>query len=232
MAKRKRKKTPMPHWPIAVVIVIAIGAALWFGRAHLGKLQLPTIANAPAGVLSVDAAHVDSANDGRRVRVTGMLTADGPARDAQVGISANAALLLRHVEMFAWREHCSGAACSYDTGWGVPADSRKFREPKGHENPPAPFASAQFVAPGLKLGAFGIDPDLLTAQRAPQAYPVTDAGLAPNMAASFSADNGVLYAGGDPAHPQVGMLRVNYRVVQLGAAALEGVQRGTLIKAN
>ncbi|MCE7951206.1 MAG: hypothetical protein DYH18_08895 [Xanthomonadales bacterium PRO7] len=232
MAKRKRKKTPMPRWPIAIVIVIAIGAALWFGRAHLAKLQLPTIGSAPAGVLAVDAAHVDAANDDRRVRVTGMLIADGPARDAQLGIGANAALLLRHVEMFAWREHCSGAACGYDTGWGVAADSHKFREPKGHENPLAPFASAQFVAPGLKLGAFGIDPGLLTAQRAPQAYPVTDTGLAPNMAASFCADNGVLYAGGDPAHPQVGMLRVSFRVVPLGAATLEGVQRGALIRSN
>lgn len=222
----------MPRWPIAVVIVIAIGAALWFGRAHLAKLQLPSIASAPVGVLAVDAAHMDAANDGRRVRVTGMLTADGPARDAQLGITANAALLLRHVEMFAWREHCAGAVCTYDTGWGVPQDSQKFREPKGHENPVAPFASAQFTAPGLKLGAYGIDPSLLIGQRAPHAYPVTDTGLAPNMAASFSADSGVLYAGGDPAHPQVGMLRVSFRVVPLGAATLEGVQRGSRLSAQ
>ena len=67
------------------------------------------------------------------------------------------------------------------------------------------------------------------AQQAPQAHPVSDAGLPPNLAASFSAVNGALYAGGDPAQPQVGMLRVSYRVVPLGAATLEGVQRdGTL----
>jgi hypothetical protein len=36
----------------------------------------------------------------------------------------------------------------------------------------------------------------------------------------------VLYAGGDPAQPQVGMLRVSYRVVALGAASFDAVQRG------
>lgn len=222
----------MPRWPIVALVIIAFAVALWFARARLPALRLPAIATEPAGVLAVDAAHVDAANDGRRVRVTGLLTADGPVRDAQLGVTAAAAVLLRNVEMYQWREHCAAAACGYDTGWGVPVDSRKFRDPQGHENPPAPFAGAQFAAPGLKLGAFGVDAASLVAQHAPQAYPVGDAGLPPNMAASFSAQNGALYAGGDPAHPQVGMLRVSYRIVPLGAATLEGVQRGARLSAQ
>lgn len=215
-----------------VVLAIAIGVAVWAGRGHLPALHLPSPAEAPAGVLVVDAAQVDKANDGRRVRVTGVLSADGPVRDAPLGVSATAAVLLRNVEMYQWREHCAGAACNYDTGWGAPADSSKFREPKGHENPRAPFASAVFAAPGLKLGAFALDPSLLAAQHAPHAYPVSDAGLPPNLAASFSAMNGALYAGGDPAQPQVGMLRLSYRVVPLGAATLEGVQRDGALSAK
>ena len=122
----------MPRWPIAALVVVVVAVALWFARAHLPALRLPAIATEPGGVLTVDAAHVDAANDGRRVRVTGLLTADGPARDAQLGVTAAAAVLLRNVEMYQWREHCAGAACNYDTGWGVPADSRRFRDPKGH----------------------------------------------------------------------------------------------------
>ena len=222
----------MPRWPIAAIVVVAAGAALWFGRAHLPALRLPALNSAPGGVVVADAAHVDAGNDGRRVRVSGMLTASGPARDAQLGVSAAAAVLLRNVEMYEWREHCSGAVCNYDTGWGAPLDSRKFRDPKGHENPPAPFANTEFAAPGLKLGAFAVDAALLGAQHAPRAYPVTEAGLPPNLAASFNAQNGALYAGGDPAHPQVGMLRVSYRSVALGAATLEGVQRGSTLSAK
>ena len=228
---RRRKKSSM-RWPLMAVLAIAIGVAVWAGRAHLPALRLPSLASAPAGVLAVDAAHVDKANDGRRVRITGLLAADGPVRDAQLGVNAIAAVLLRNVELYQWREHCAGSACNYDTGWGVPADSRKFREAKGHENPPAPFTTAVFVAPGLKLGAFGVDAALLVAQHAPQAHPVSDAGLPPNLAASFSAVNGALYAGGDPVRPQVGMLRVSYRVVPLGAATLEGVQRDGALAAK
>ncbi|MGH8091242.1 MAG: TMEM43 family protein [Rudaea sp.] len=220
------------RWPLAIVLAIAIGVAVWAGRGHLPAMRLPTFANAPGGVLAIDATHADAANDGRRVRVTGLLTADGPVRDAQLGVSAGAALLMRNVEMYRWREHCAGMACTYDTGWGVPADSSKFREAKGHENPPAPFAPTVFAAPGLKLGAFGVDATLLVAQHAVRPYPVSDSGLPPNLAASFSAANGALYAGGDPAHPQVGMLRVSYRVVPLGAATLEGVQRGGALSAK
>jgi hypothetical protein len=232
VARRKRKKTALSRWPIAALVVAVVAVALWFGRAHLPALHLPSLASAPAGVLAVDAAHVDKANDGRRVRVTGMLAADGPARDVQLGVSATAAVLLRNVEMYQWREHCAGSACSYDTGWGAPVDSRKFREAKGHENPAAPFAAAVFAAPGLRLGMFGVDAALLVAQHAPQAHPVSDAGLPPNLVASFSAVNGALYAGGDPAQPQVGMLRVSYRVVPLGAATLEGVQREGALSAR
>jgi hypothetical protein len=224
MARRKKKSSM--RWPLAIVLAIAIGVAVWAVRKHLPALHLPSLASAPAGVLAVDAAQVDKANDGRRVRITGLLAADGPVRDAQLGVSATVAVLLRNVEMYQWSEHCAGTACTYDTGWGAPADSSKFREPKGHENSQAPFASAVFAASGLKLGAFGVDATLLTAQHAARTYPVSDAGLPPNLVASFSAANGALYAGGDPAHPQVGMLRVSYRVVPLSAATLEGTQRG------
>jgi hypothetical protein len=222
----------MPRWPIAALVVAAVVAALWLERAHLPSWRLPSPPSAPGGVVAVDATHADAVNEGRRVRVTGLLAAAGPVHDTQLGASAAAAVLLRNVEMYQWREHCAGTACNYDTGWGVPADSRRFREPKGHENPTAPFAAAEFAAPGLRLGAFSVDAALLAIQHAPQAYPVSDAGLPPNLAASFSAQNGVLYAGGDPAHPQVGMLRVSYRIVPLGAATLEGVQRGGALSAK
>lgn len=229
MARRKRKAS-LPGRPIAVLLMAAIATALWFGYRHLNR-QIQESERAKI-LKTVAADKIDPISNGLHERVTGMLTADGPARDAQLGVSAAASVLLRNVEMYQWREHCAGTTCNYDTGWGAPVDSRKFHEPKGHENPVAPFASAQFVAPGLKLGVFGIDPALLNALHSGRAYPVTDAGLPPNLAASFSAQDGALYAGGDPARPQVGMLRVSYRVVPLGAVTLEGVQRDGALSAK
>ncbi|MGH8041475.1 MAG: TMEM43 family protein [Rudaea sp.] len=175
-------------------------------------------------LVNTSTEHIDAANDGRHVRVSGVLSADGPARDPQLGVHADMAVLLRIVEMYQWQEHCADGTCRYAASWGVPVDSHKFREPQGHENPQAPFTAANFAAPGLKLGAFAVDAAVLVAQARSAPLAVSDTALPPNLAASFSAENGSLYAGGDPASPHVGMLRVRYRVVPLGAATLEGVQ--------
>ena len=67
--------------------------------------------------------------------------------------------------------------------------------------------------------------ELVAAQAAGVELPVHAAELPPNLAASFADAGGSLYAGGDPAHPKVGELRISYRVVPLGPVVLTGVQR-------
>jgi hypothetical protein len=179
----------------------------WFGR--LGK--------APVATTSVE-PHPQ--------RINAELAGSGPARDGQLGVSANAAVLFRHVEMYQWQEHCEAAACRYETAWSAPVDSHKFHDRQGHENPSAPFNDAVFFAPGLKLGVYTLDPDLAVAQLQTTEFAVHDANLPPNLAASFGEHDGALYAGGDPAHPVVGEVRIRYRVVPTGPVSLNGVLRG------
>ena len=111
-------------------------------------------------------------------------------------------------------------------------DSHKFRAAKGHENPAAPFNDAIFFAPGLKLGEYAVDQDLLAQQLRASDYAVHDASLPPNLAASFGERDGVLYAGGDPAHPAVGEVRISYRIIASGAVTLSGVLRGGKLVAH
>ena len=49
------------------------------------------------------------------MQVSGRVVASAPARDAQLGISVDDALLFRDVEMYQWREACAGADCRYET---------------------------------------------------------------------------------------------------------------------
>ena len=224
MARRKRKSRGAL---LILVVLLALMAAaawtkrdslsLWFGRMPAGK---PTTAGntTPA--------------EGRVQRISGELKGAGPARDGPLGVSANAAVLFRHVEMYQWQEHCEADGCRYDKAWAAAIDSHKFREPKGHENPPAPFNDSIFFAPGLKVGAYVVDPDLLVAQLHSTDHPVRDANLPPNLAASFSERDGVLYAGGDPAHPAIGEVRIGYRVIADGSVVLDGVVRGDKLVAH
>jgi Transmembrane protein 43 len=225
MARRKRK-TSMPRIAIVVAALALVGVGLWFGVKRMRLMGV--IATVP-----IAADHVDAANEGRKVSVAGRLEISKPARDPQLGISADAPILFRDVSMFQWREHCDGSACRYETGWlRQPVDSHKFRVAAGHENPPFPFADAHFAASEIQLGAFTLDPDLLAASSSAVAYPVHATALPPNLAATFREVNGVLATGNDSGAPAVGEVHVSYRIVPLDSVSLTGVQRGAKLTAN
>lgn len=213
---------------MAVTVLVVAGAAAWFGAKHwnwhLGGYGVPK---------NADADHIDVANEGLRIRVSGKLAFDKLPHDAQLGITADGAVLLRHVEMYQWNERCTPADCTYEPAWSEHhVDASKFRTPAGHENPPFPFSDAHFVAGDIRLGAFAPDVDLLTAQVASQPVAVKASALPPNLAATFRDASGTLYAGDDPEHPKVGALRVSFEMIPAGAASVVGVQRGKRLAAD
>jgi len=224
---RRRRKSPL-RWLLPLGAAAIIAMALWTNRQRVEDMLQGRGSN------SADArAAAGAGNDGKRTHVTGKLEAEGPARDVELGVSANAAVLIRKVEMFQWREHCAAGDCSYEAAWAeTPIDSRRFRHPDGHDNPLPRLGAAVFSAPGLHVGALSVAADLVAAQAAASDLKVRAADLPANLAASFSDADGVLYAGGDLAHPQVGEVRVSYRIVPIGSVELDGIQRGGALAAR
>lgn len=222
----RRKRVARGRLAIAVVVAAAVALILWSNRLRLVE-RFGAAFGQPGAAVDAPADHVDPKNEGRRVRIAGKVEAAQPARDEQIGISANAAILFRDVEMYQWRETCAAGDCRYEQDWSSqPIDSHKFRHPEGHDNPVAPFASTYFDAAGIRLGAYAVDAALVAAQVARVALPVAANELPPNLAATFRVVDGALYAGGDPAHPQAGTVKVSYRVAAPGKVALAGVQHG------
>lgn len=226
MTRRKNKAgSSFVGWLIVLAVLVGIGWWLWTHRARLAEYmpQATTVTSPAAGEKA-----------GEVVRLRGKLQVASPARDTELGISADALVLLRLVETYQWHEQCDGDSCHYALMWSrLQINSNRFREPKGHENPHAPFAAARFEAAGVKLGGFDIDVALAAAQHAPIEYPVKADMLAPNLAATFSVVDGVLYAGGDPAKPQPGTLRIRYRIVPVGGDVdITGVKHGQRIEAK
>ncbi|HEY2394500.1 MAG TPA: TMEM43 family protein [Rudaea sp.] len=231
MARGRRKSSRFRLLLLAAVVIVA-GIAVWTNRKRIAGYFDTRSANTTA-VVDAAADRVDPLNEGRRVRLNGKLEAGSPARDEQLGISTKAAVLLREVEMYQWRERCSGEDCSYEMVWSrQPVDSRRFRHVEGHENPPQRLLDARFASDSIRLGAFAVDADLVAAQAKAVELPVRAADLAPNLAATFSNANGMLYAGGDPAQPKLGEVRVSYRSVPPGNVELGGVQRGSVLAAQ
>lgn len=204
MARRKRGKRGfnIVRVLLSVAVILVLVAAAWLGYRRFDAPRAPIVARGqPESPPTKTAAP-------SRVTVSGQLSAAAPVRDAQIGVSAHAAVLLRHVEVF--------AKVGAHSDWAAPEQGTKV-----------PFADARFVAPELHLDSLTLDPALVQAQLKQVDLPIKPADLPPNMAATFTVRDGVLYAGGDPAHPQVGTVRISYRIVPTGPATLSGLQKGT-----
>ncbi|HEY6892769.1 MAG TPA: TMEM43 family protein [Rhodanobacteraceae bacterium] len=222
---------------LIVVALAAIGAYVWLHKrpASTGTQEVTaTKTPPPVDAPRISADKIDPANEGRLVTIEGALSVKKPARDTQLGIDADAVMLLRFAEMLQWQEKCNGATCTYQQVWSPQViDSRKFREPEGHRNPERlPITTGRFSAGEVRLGAFLIDAAALgnyrldsSLQTKPVPFPVKDAALPSNLAISFREVNGALYAG-DPEHRAVGDLRISYRIIPAGTVELVGTQRG------
>jgi transmembrane protein TMEM43 len=224
----------------AVVVAVLVLGFLWLRKRH----EVPAPATAPVAVqkpgidtsqaiaAGIDA--IDPANEGKQVSVSGDLAAKAPATDNQLGITADAVMLLRFVEMLQWQEQCRGKECTYQQVWSPQAiNSAKFREPAGHQNPGRlPFTTARYSSNDVRLGAFKVDAATLGNYRLeaslrikPTPYKVTSAQLPSNLAISFRDFNGALYAG-DPEHRKIGDVRVSYRIIPAMKVDVVGIQRG------
>ena len=209
---------------LAALLVLPALLAWWLLRPSADGSGT-TVTAAP---VAVAADHIDPANEGRLVAVSGTLEVATPARDPALGVEAPALVLLRHVEMRQWHEECAGDTCTYTLQWAdQPVETTTFREPAGHDNPPFPFDDARFEAGGVRLGAFGVAAGFAADDSPTVAWPVNGGSIPPNLAATLRERGGILYAGAGPQGDAAGELRISYRVVAAGPRRLVGVQRGS-----
>jgi hypothetical protein len=231
MARRRRRSGFSLSLPIALLAIAVVAAGAWVYLRQRPPVATTADAAATSQVLSAD--RIDPANEGREISVEGSIRVLEPARDPQFGISADAVVLRRKVEMLQWREKCAASACDYALEWsGKPVDSHTFRDQAGHANTvPFPFASEDFHSAEVRLGAFRVDAGKALREADPGvAFPVHTTQLPPNLAASFRDRDGMLYAGADADHPAAGDLRVSYRIVAAGKVLIAGIQQGEYLK--
>lgn len=135
--------------------------------------------------------------------------------DADFGQRFHTPVLVRHVEMFQWREIRVGSDVHYEQDWvDRPLDASRFEHPGGHANPGAfPITGKQFDAGLVKVGGFALSSELL--HQLPGSEFVTPrlGALPANLAASFSQDDQYLTTSVNPGHPRLGDLRVSWETI-------------------
>jgi hypothetical protein len=221
---------------IGLVLVVACGVALFWNEGR-AVFTARALSEGLGLAVTAPADRVDPANEGKLVHVSGPATG-ADLRDADTGVAARGLRLVRHVEMYQWREHRDTQTTSnvggsqtrtttyrYTREWSDrPIDSGRFNQPGGHENPAMPLRTRAVEAEGARLGAFQLSPDVLSRLGDGQAFTVPD-GAGGRFAGRAQVMDGRLYVG-DPLQPRIGDLRIRYTLVGDGPVSLVANQRG------
>lgn len=154
---------------------------------------------------------------GHMVRVVGIPKVVEAPRDPEFNLSVNTPVLVRHVEMFQWRELRIGGVVHYEMDWvDHLIDAGNFQESKGHANPDSfPLSGKQFDSGLTLIGGFKLGPVLLHALPGAQTVTPDPATLPENLAASFSRYQDYLVTSARPGDPRLGDVRVSWSEVPL-----------------
>lgn len=144
--------------------------------------------------------------------------------DPEFNFRVNTPVLVRHVEMFQWREIRIGDVVHYELDWvDRPLDASHFREPAGHANPASfPISGKQFDAGLVQVGGFKLGPVLLHALPGSQRVAPDPKSLPDNLAASFSRHEDYLVTSANPGEPRLGDVRVSWDEVPLQELTVVG----------
>ncbi|MBS0519922.1 MAG: TMEM43 family protein [Proteobacteria bacterium] len=226
---------------LGVILVLGSGSLLFWNESRAVDSALGFAEGSSA--LTVPADRIDPDNDGRLVHVVGMLTTSGPAADFEFGMKSPGARLRRIVEMFQWSEEAppeSGngggpKTYSYTRRWSDrPIESDDFHEWRGHANPLMPYRTHLALAPGPRLGAFIVPPNLLYQFGSELPLPAGEeqaALLQRRLGRPVTLVDGTLYVGSNPAQPEIGDLRITFRHVPLQKATVVAEQAGRTFEA-
>jgi hypothetical protein len=180
-------------------------------------------------VVTVQAEAVAPANDGKLVHLTGEATTTETLADGEFGVSANAIKLVREVEMFQWDEEKKSetkkklgggeetvTTYTYEKKWSDDLiDSSNFKEPTGHGNPPEfPVQASTQVATKVTLGGFTLSSALVDQLDETVPLAVDASTLPAAMKEQVTASGGGYYRGANPSSPQIGDVRISFKVVK------------------
>lgn len=231
---------------VGLVLALAMVVLLFWNEGR-AVVTAKSLAEGASAVVSIAAANIDAANDGKLVHVSGPVTAGSTPSDDAFAISQEGLRLVRRVEMYQWKEAASSetktrvgggqetvTTYTYSKVWEDSAiDSGSFKRPDGHANPPMEISGQTFQVPEAQLGAFTLDSAVLT--RVGGEKPLA---ISPDRAESIqgpfggikkvSIVDGRIYLGFNPTSPTIGDYRIAYDYVPLDIVSIVARQAGSL----
>lgn len=212
-----------------VIILIALAVLAW--NEHRTLKNYKGLVAASEAVIGIEPEPVDPAHQGKLVYFSAEVTSDTPVSDDPFGLSRDALVLSRKVEMYQWREKerteerekIGGGTervttYTYEKVWDDDHnDSSRFQD-TSHRNPDSlPYDSERFVAENAMIGAYVANDAVISA--------LNDEPLALGEADDFPEDfrlvsGNTLYRGDDPDRPEIGDVRIRFSEVPYQIASV------------
>lgn len=217
MGRGQGRETDMRQWMRRVLgALLLLGGAGLAAMTEQGLLDHHNASEKHGGqILDLGAAAEAQAGHGYLVRVAGPVKVVEAPYDPEFGQRASVPVLIRHVEMFQWREVRVGGDVHYELDWvDRPVDSSRFAQPSGHTNPERfPVLGKQFDAGQVRVGGYVLSPTLQHALPGSEELAPDMKAVPPNLAASFTLNDRYLTTSAKPAQPRLGDLRVSWETV-------------------
>jgi hypothetical protein len=199
----------------ALVLLLGLGLIAYNERCEVDYASAIVRQGGP--VLDGDRAAPGAGQHGSTTRVSGVPKVVESPHDPEFDLRVDTPVLVRHVEMFQWREIRLGENVHYELDWvDRPLDATDFVHPAGHVNPGAfPIVGRQFDAGQVRLGRFLLSTPLLHALPGSMPVPPDMERLPPNLAVSFQRVGNTLVTSARADSPRLGDLRVSWEAVPL-----------------
>lgn len=224
-------------------VLIAGGIFLLFWNEGRAVVTAKSLAEGAGLVQEAQPDRLDATLQGKLVHVSAAVRLLGQPSDTEFGVSAPGLRLVRHVEMYQWKENKTSETqkrlgggeetvtrYSYRRDWSDrPIRSDGFRQPGGHANPAMPIQGVTFRAPSAMLGAYAIQPDQLDGigTTAPLRLDSRQLDAFSNrFGRRAQLVENRIFLGADPGSPQIGDLRISYSVATLDRASIVAAQSG------
>ena len=227
------------------LVLFVVSFPLLFWNEGRSVMTAKSLAEGAASVVSIKSDKVEAANDMKLVHVTGFATTNETLADPEFGISAQAIKLSREVEMYQWKEEekretrkkMGGgeetvSTFSYNKVWSEALiDSQRFENQDGHVNPQEkPFEDVEKIAEHVTLEAFNLSPSLVGSidpYISLNATEETVNKLSEGLKTRVKLQNGMYYAGNDSANPQIGDVKISFKIVKPATVSIVSKQVGS-----
>ena len=216
---------------VGIVLFVASFPLLWWNEGR-AVVTSESLGEGEKSVVLVSADSVNPANEGRLVHLSGMATTAETLTDPVFAVTLPALRLVREVEMFEWQEEkkdektknaggseTTTTTYTYDKKWSdALIRSEAFKKPVDHHNPGTmPYDGKDLLAASAKVGAFSFPEDAIKHLSKFETVPYdadARAKLPPDLQSKAQPVDGRLYIGKTPSDPQIGDVRISFKVVR------------------